>query len=1461
MKHPHLLILSFLSFFALTATAQPTANFAAGNSTAGCVPHTVSFSNLSSGNGNPITTWEWTKNGDFLSNEEDPVHIFTSAGTYEICLTVTDNNNLSSTECKTNFVTVFSLPVANFAMDNDLGCGPLTVNFSDNSTSQSGTINNWVWDLNGCPSTNAPNVQCIYESADSYQVTLIVTDDNGCSDNITQFVTVEEGVNLGLTADLTYACTLPFEVNFTNTSTLAGNNFHWDFGNGEEFDGNNPDPVTYETAGPFTVTLSGVNTTTGCRDTLVLEDYIAAGAPPSFTSVSQNGCGDLTIFFEDTSSGPPATSISWDFGDNTSSNDATPIHTYAAVDCYDVTLTRTVNGCVISTTEQVCITNSENLDVSYVVTSGVTESCTIPFTVSFDGQSSDAISWFWDFGDNTTSTEENPTHTYTELGSYPVSLTIEDALGCTKTVSLETIELQEILPKLGFGKIKDCAPISVTLNENSASTAPIVAWNWTVLDEAGATVFTSSQENPILTVTETGCYDIVVEVTNDLGCVASRTFGDRICAGEVFPVDFDVTPDVACSSQIISFTSNTNPAVDDYEWDFNNDGIIDSFDPNPTYEYADTGCFTVTLRIFDEGCENFVSKTDVVCILPPVAKFSTVIDCDQPFERTFLTAYTIGADSVFWDFGVSTTTTDTSSADNPTFVFPQTGVYPVTLIAYNFETNCSDTLTKNIRITQPEINISVDTMMGCLPLRVYITNNSVDIVKWKWIKPPSSIINISDDEAAEPNIRFGKAGEFYMTLAVEDVNRCTDTTQIGPFRINDIDVGFEVEQLNDCLPVNLNFTDTSSNLFATNIDWTWIIGDTIALANGQNPMVSIDTVGFLPITLQVTDTWGCMKELVVNEGINIDAPLANFSANTFTCPGEPVVFENLSQGNGLTYFWDFGDTGSTMDEHPTHLYSIGNYTACLTVTDIGGCVNTTCQEISVEETIAAFTVDSSYSNCTPSLVQYINQSQGATSYIWEYGDASGTDNQENPTHIFIDKGIYFDTLIAIGGTAGCRDTVVQSLNLLGLVGNFTYTVNDNCIPAEVNFFGESDRNYIYMWDFGDGNVKTSFDVDRDTVVHLYDVTPVNGFVPLLRIIEIDNPDCTELIDPQDTIFLSYLEVDFMASDTNICNADAPINFESMINTGDPIINVDWTFEQGQPGTSSDLNPVVDYDAIGEFDVQLIIDNGNCIDTLTKMEYIRVLASPEIDGDDVTICVGDTIQLEAYGNVDYYIWSPSETLSDPFIATPTASPTTTTDYVVLGGSATCPPDSTTVTVTVLEQPDLVLNRVYEFFPGSTIDLSVAVNGNSNYDYQWSPITNLSCWNCPNPTVTEVDTNMTYYVTVTDLNSFCTSTDSVLLRELSACPDDLIEMPNAFSPNDDGFNDVLRMFSNSIFEINSFRIYDRWGGLMWETSDINEGWDGRRKGRDADVGVYIYVIEAPCKLDGEVIIKKGDVTLLR
>jgi len=264
--------------------------------------------------------------------------------------------------------------------------------------------------------------------------------------------------------------------------------------------------------------------------------------------------------------------------------------------------------------------------------------------------------------------------------------------------------------------------------------------------------------------------------------------------------------------------------------------------------------------------------------------------------------------------------------------------------------------------------------------------------------------------------------------------------------------------------------------------------------------------------------------------------------------------------------------------------------------------------------------------------------------------------------------------------------------------------------------------------------------------------------------------------------------------------------------------------------------------------------------IDSVEVFFVSGALAISGDS-TLCIGETSTLTASisipGVTFDYVWTPVNILTttaqdNVVIAAPTVDSWV---YVTANGSNGCfAEDSIFIqvgnlggTVTATALPSVVL-------PGETSTLTALPAG---FSYSWSPTAGLSN---PNAQITQatVDQTTAYTVTVTD--GICIQSSSVTVKTLEVlCDGRFVYVPNAFSPNGDGENDVLYVRSAITTEI-LFRVFDRWGELIYESKSLTNGWDGTFRGKLVDPDTYDYYLEAICT-GGEKSIIKGNITLIR
>jgi gliding motility-associated-like protein len=239
-----------------------------------------------------------------------------------------------------------------------------------------------------------------------------------------------------------------------------------------------------------------------------------------------------------------------------------------------------------------------------------------------------------------------------------------------------------------------------------------------------------------------------------------------------------------------------------------------------------------------------------------------------------------------------------------------------------------------------------------------------------------------------------------------------------------------------------------------------------------------------------------------------------------------------------------------------------------------------------------------------------------------------------------------------------------------------------------------------------------------------------------------------------------------------------------------------------------------------------------------------------------------VNLQATGAAVSYVWSPAAGLSKTSIPNPIAAPRISTTYQVVGFDAhTCFTDTGFIHITVHPNPAIDLGPDLVLSTGSTHSFSPTIQSGPVKSWQWSPSDDLSCTDCETPVAT-IKKNITYRAEVK--NEFgCVAIDSVHIRTL--CESSQVFVPNAFTPDGDGLNDILMVRAKGIAMVRSFRIFSRWGELVFERknfppNDPAFGWDGKIKGATGAAEVYVYIAEVVCD-NNQINTYQGNITLLK
>jgi PKD repeat protein len=488
-------------------SAGPLADFSA-SATQGLAPLDVQFTDRSEG---VVMNWSWSFGDGASSSQASPRHLYASAGTFTVALTVSGPNG-ADTKTRVGLISVQDLaPLAAFGVAPATGVAPLAVQFDDRS---SGLVDGWTWNFGDGTSSNERNPKHTYSSVGPYTVQLTARGPYGTNTRtLANAVVVQSPVPHADLGALPTTGQAPLAVQFTDLSTGLVTSRTWDFGDGLTSSETNPRHV-YDFPGVYSVRLTSTGPL-GSDSTTRTSLVTVTEPPPSaeFVASSSQGFAPCTLDFTDQSSGT-VTSYLWSFGDGATSTSGNPSHTYTLPGAYSVSLQ--VKGPfghnTTSKTDYVVVEDPMPVAAFHVdTTSGVA-----PLAVQFTDDSTGLVNaWQWSFGDGASSAQEFPTHTYAAPGTYTVALTASGPSGtntCTKAGLISAL-FPPPIPEFNAGPVTGFAPLTVAFTDLSSGT--LTSWSWNFGDNT-----TSRARFPTKVYTRTGAFNVTLTVKGPGG---SRT--------------------------------------------------------------------------------------------------------------------------------------------------------------------------------------------------------------------------------------------------------------------------------------------------------------------------------------------------------------------------------------------------------------------------------------------------------------------------------------------------------------------------------------------------------------------------------------------------------------------------------------------------------------------------------------------------------------------------------------------------------------------------------------------------------------------------------------------------------------------------------------------------------------------------------------------------------------------------
>jgi gliding motility-associated-like protein len=676
-----------------------------------------------------ITSYAWDFGDGTTSTNIDNKHIYATAGTYDVNLTLTGSNGcINST---TTPITAFPKPIAAFSTNT--ACAGMATNFNGGSSTVAAPsfIANQLWEYGDGSQSVGIDPSYSYSSAGTYSAQLIALTDQGCRDTTTNSVSML--VSPVAAAAINNSCVYDSLTFSSGGSSIASpgtiESYTWDFGDGQNSSIDNPKHI-YAAAGTYNVTVTATSAE-GCPNQFATT--VTAHPVPSALFTFADVCRYEAMSFDastSTISSGSTTTYDWKFGDGRTGTSVNPINLYALDGTYDTELIVTSdNNCKDTITQPVTILPVPVAAFTFnepclgIVTNFSSTTTTISATGTLANYS-------WTFDDGNTSTIPNPSNLYLTAGDFAVRLSVTSTDGCVNEI-INTVKVHP-KPVAAFTFTDRCTYDTFAFDGSTSSVSnggTVANYAW---DFGDGNTGNGASTSKLYDTDNT--YTVELITTSDNNCL------DTIQAiATAFPIPMaEFSFANQCLNTPISFyagnsTVNDPDSITNYTWDFagtieSSAGTIREF----TFATADT--FLVQLTV--STSRNCTHDTTVLAIVYPLPTPSFIFGnvCEEtPLSYTNTSTIPLGTiTDYFWDFG----NTQTSSLSDPALTYNIAGTYDIALTAYSAN-RCKNTTTLPVIVKpKPTANFGNSSPESCSPLCINFTDsstsNGTSITKYSW---------------------------------------------------------------------------------------------------------------------------------------------------------------------------------------------------------------------------------------------------------------------------------------------------------------------------------------------------------------------------------------------------------------------------------------------------------------------------------------------------------------------------------------------------------------------------------------------------------------------------------------------------------------------------------------------------------------------------------------------------------
>jgi large repetitive protein len=1378
-------------------------------------------------------TYQWQNSANQTVGSSSTLDV-TNPDTYTLIVTNTTNGCTAETEVIV--LENVENPVADAGSGTTLNCTVTSATLdAGNSTGNSILAFEWLDANNDVIATTSSTT---VTQPGTY--TVIVTSDNGCTDLDQVIVLISNDTPVANAGpNVTIDCNnSQYTLGGAGTSTGANITYQWlDANNVEIGTGIN---FTTDQAGTYTLIVTNSDNNCVVSDVVIVDENILD--PNSDAGIG----GTLTCDLTSITLGGPGTSIGTEFnyqwqnsanqtvGSGSTLDVSTP-------DTYTLIVTNSTNGCT-EESEVIVLENIENP----VAEAGpdVTLNCTVTSAILNAGNSTgnSALQFTW-LDPNTDVISNTATTIVVQPGIYTVIVTSNN--GCTDSDEVE-IFISNDTPAADAGPnvTIDCNNDQFTLGGNGTSTGANISYQW--FDQNNIEIGTGIN----ITLDQAGTYTLVVTNTEN-NCEIS----DEVIVAEdiVNPIsDAGLGGTLTCDVTTINIGGAGTSTGSEYSYVWQN-SINQPVGNGATLDVTNPDTYTLIVTNTLNGC---TSSSDVIIlenIVNPVADAgqNAVLTCGNP--TIVLDGSNSSGNNISYEWFDET---PASIGQTATIQVDNAGTY--TLVVTNGDNGC--TAESIVVISQdnnlPEAIATVEALLTCTTTSVVLdgststSQNGTILYEW---------YDINDVVISTTATATATLPGTYTLVVTDDVNGCTATSSVEVLQdINPptADAGDDALLTCDISVVQLQGSGANGN----NLAYEWFDDNNISV--GVGPIVDVNSTGIYTLIVTNTDN-GCTASSTAEVVPDVGIPIADAgTGGTLNCIVDDILLDGggSSSGTGITYEW-YNSSGILVGNDLILSVSIpGVYT--LIVTDVlNDCASQ--DNVVVNQNIdipTAFIDQIGALNCTnQSLVLDGSGSApfGDLSFEWSAnpGNISSGGNTPNPE---IDEpGTYI--LLVTNQINGCTNQ--QSITIVQDIQEPTVIINTpqllTCLVTEVQLnagSSSSNGNFEYTWTSNppggiSGNDSTlNPTVNQPGIYTLNILNLNNGCESDGQIVvnqNIEQPTAIANIDDELDCVTDVVTIDGSGSSTGseFIYQWTGNGILSGANTLQPDVNVSGTYLLT---VTNLINGCIETTSV------FLDENTN---VPTGMDIL--MSPPPCYGDPGTI---EIVQVQ--GGEEPYLYSIDNGLS--FFDFSVFNSLSPGNYdVIVQDAVGCEYGES---IFIPETPELIVEIGPEILItlGESGELQAIVNIPPFMidSVVWTPADGLSCTNCLDPTASPFD-NTLYTVTVTNLDG-CTASDQILLRVRK---DRDVFIPNVFSPNGDGFNDLFMIFAGEgkVKNIEAFKVFDRWGELVFEDynfqpNDPAHSWDGMLRGELMNPAVFVYWAKVTF-VDDETILFKGDVTLAR